>query len=730
MGQMKISHLPPKIRLLSLEKILKNQYLLVLQKLLLYPLKLPTMQPHVFVVMPFGIKEAAPATPANGETPAKEALEVNFDQIYELLIAPALTNANCFPFRADQEKGASNIHTDMFFELVTADVVVADISILNPNVFYELGVRHAVRPRGVLMIHGGWSRRPFDIAPDRSFNYDGKLFEIPEAQRDVSWNDKIQKEVENLSKTFKGALEVDEQRIGSPVFNQLTGLKPADWSNISTARAKYFEQLFSNLKAKVEVAQANFWPADILTLAEDAPTRFYQIKLLWEAARSLVSMHHFEAAYSILKDLLALEPNHIGALTQLGLVLGRLQKIQEAKIHMANVRDKFKGDPEAQGILGRVYKDLWRAEWNRPESNLEERQQEAIINSAYAADAIRSYNIAQRQHLDSYYNGINVVSLLKLLEHLKAVTGDEPVDAGIVDLEELLVVVRMAAKAALNRAQEAGKHEDVIWAAATLGELELVAGDPVKAKKYYQQAANTPGISYFQIDSMLTQVELFECLAFNLDAVAAVISVLKQRQGRLKKPQKLFERTVLCSGHLIDAPDRKTPRFPPEKEDVVRDCIARELGKWNIGPGDLAICGGARGADILFAELCADRGADVWLFLALEEGEFLKESVRLPDGGWEDRFYNLRRRSKVKSFFQKERLDNPPKGKSPFARTNIWMINTALVEAKSPVNLYAILVWDELPTGDGPGGTSHFATQVERLGGHLSIINPTKLNLQ
>ena len=679
--------------------------------------------------MPFGNKEAAPATPAKGETPAREAVKVNFDDVYTLLIAPALTKADCFPFRADQEKGASNIHTDMFYELITADVVVADISILNPNVFYELGVRHGARLRGVMMIHGGWSQRPFDIAPDRSFNYDGKLFEQPEAQRNAEWQARLQEEVDKLSRKFTDALAVDERTIGSPVYNSLTGLQPVDWSNISTAKAKHFGQVFSNLKARVEVALANFRPGDILTLAEEAPTRFYHEKLLWEAARSLISLHHFEAAQSILEDLLALDPNHRGALTQLGLVLGRLQKTQEAKVHMGTVEEKYKGDPEAQGILGRVYKDLWRAEWNRPGSSLEERQQEAVMNSAYAASAIRSYDFAQRQHLDSYYNGINVITLTKLLGHLKAATGEEPVEAGIADLEELIVVVRLAAKAALPRAQAAGKHEDAVWAAATLGELELVAGDPDKARSHYRLAANTPGVNLFQIDSMLSQVELLECLSFHPEAVAAVIAILKQRQDKLKKPYS-FDKIALCSGHLIDAPEREVPRFPAEKEGVVRDCLAQKLEEWGIGRGDLAICGGARGADILFAELCADRGAEVWLFISLDEATFLDKSVRLPDSDWEDRFFKLRKRVGVKSYLQHERLKAPPEGTSPFARANLWMINTGLAEANSSDKLHAVLVWDESPTGDGPGGTSDFATRVKKLGGRLAIINPTKLTVQ
>src|SRR5205823_1563287 len=101
----------------------------------------------VFVVMPFSVKEARRATPATDTLPAIPAINVDFDQVYEHLIKPALQKAGCVPFRADKEPGAGDIRTDMFYELVTADVIVADISLLNANVFYELGVRHGVAPR-------------------------------------------------------------------------------------------------------------------------------------------------------------------------------------------------------------------------------------------------------------------------------------------------------------------------------------------------------------------------------------------------------------------------------------------------------------------------------------------------------------------------------------------------------------------------------------------------------
>jgi hypothetical protein len=59
-----------------------------------------------------------------------------------------------------------------------------------------------------------------------------------------------------------------------------------------------------------------------------------------------------------------------------------------------------------------------------------------------------------------------------------------------------------------------------------------------------------------------------------------------------------FCRVVVGSGHMIDQCDRPVPRFPRHKEAIVQWQIAQQLGTWGIGPGDLAICGGAQGADL------------------------------------------------------------------------------------------------------------------------------------
>ena len=183
-------------------------------------------------------------------------------------------------------------------------------------------------------------------------------------------------------------------------------------------------------------------------------------------------------------------------------------------------------------------------------------------------------------------------------------------------------------------------------------------------------------------------------------------------------------KVVLCSGHMIDAPDRREPRFPPSKEARVRERIAAQLDAWQVGPGDVAISGGARGADILFSEEALKRGARGLLLVALPEDEYLDASVRLPGSDWEARYHALR--AKCETRFQHEVLGPVPEGMNVFARNNLWLIETAR-ELAADRDIYALLVWDEKPTGDGPGGTSDFAGRIAEGGGHVAIINPLGL---
>jgi len=107
-------------------------------------------RPHAFVAMPFGTKPG-PRDP-EGKDPGPDLRSIDFNRVYHDYIRPALEQAGFEPFRADEETRAGHIITDMFQELLMADLVVADLTIENPNVWYELGVRHALRARGVVIV--------------------------------------------------------------------------------------------------------------------------------------------------------------------------------------------------------------------------------------------------------------------------------------------------------------------------------------------------------------------------------------------------------------------------------------------------------------------------------------------------------------------------------------------------------------------------------------------------
>src|SRR3954467_900401 len=109
-------------------------------------------QPLCFVLMPFGSK------PDPGGGP-----NIDFDRIYTAAIRPGIEDAGMRPIRADEEKLGGIIHKAMFERLLLCDFAVADLTTSNPNVMYELGVRHAARPRTTLTVYAESSPLPFDV---------------------------------------------------------------------------------------------------------------------------------------------------------------------------------------------------------------------------------------------------------------------------------------------------------------------------------------------------------------------------------------------------------------------------------------------------------------------------------------------------------------------------------------------------------------------------------------
>ena len=98
---------------------------------------------YAFLISPFG-KKLGP-----------DGKMIDFDAIYADFLQPALAEVGCAIVRADAELRAGIIRTDMFQELLLADLVVAELTLDNPNVWYELGVRHALRARGMIALQSG-----------------------------------------------------------------------------------------------------------------------------------------------------------------------------------------------------------------------------------------------------------------------------------------------------------------------------------------------------------------------------------------------------------------------------------------------------------------------------------------------------------------------------------------------------------------------------------------------
>jgi hypothetical protein len=199
-----------------------------------------------------------------------------------------------------------------------------------------------------------------------------------------------------------------------------------------------------------------------------------------------------------------------------------------------------------------------------------------------------------------------------------------------------------------------------------------------------------------------------------------------------------FTKIIVCGGHMIDQPTRTNPRFPPEKEEIVRAKIIDQLQLWQVDPESLAICSGAQGADILFAECCLSLGAKVHLLIPLPQPEFLARSVHLDNANWEDRYLALLQQRNVSVFFLEDFLANNSEkfsiSDNIFAQNNLWIIHTAKTmlrfsdgDASLSAELFAILVWDEQSQGDGPGGTADFTDRIHQSQGTVAIINPTKL---
>ena len=185
---------------------------------------------------------------------------------------------------------------------------------------------------------------------------------------------------------------------------------------------------------------------------------------------------------------------------------------------------------------------------------------------------------------------------------------------------------------------------------------------------------------------------------------------------------------LLFTGHMIDKPDRETPRFPSKKEKAVWQKMKEEIEKVkrNTAGKLKGIAGGACGGDILFHEICKELEISTELFLALPRKKFLVESVAFAGLGWVERFDKLFEKLPVrylsKSHESAEWLKEN-KTLSIWEKNNLWQLNCGLANGGLNMTLFAL--WDG-KGGDGPGGTADMVKEAKKKGARTIIINPEK----
>lgn len=207
---------------------------------------------------------------------------------------------------------------------------------------------------------------------------------------------------------------------------------------------------------------------------------------------------------------------------------------------------------------------------------------------------------------------------------------------------------------------------------------------------------------------------------------------MKPGEGKTSAGESVqFQRAVVFSGHMVDAPGRAKPRFPPDKIPVAAKAIRESLAALaNREPEKcIGFAGGASGGDLLFHEACQSLGIVSRLRLALPVEEFIEQSVAPANADWVQRFHRAADRLKDTLAILNPSHPLPPwiEPKADYnvwARTNIWLLEEALGSGAPEVHLLAL--WNG-EAGDGPGGTGHLIELARQQGVSTDILDTKKL---
>jgi len=653
--------------------------------------------------MPFGTK------------PGPDGQPLDFNRVYLELIKPALEAAGMAALRADEEARPGDIRVDMFQELLIADLVVVDLTIDNPNVWYELGVRHALRARGVVLISGGSAAKAFDVYTDRKLRY-----RIRDGGPDP---DSLAADREALREVIVATMESWHGRKVSPVYQLIPDLIEPEWRRLRVGSLREFWEAYEAWEERVVQARRRGRVGDMLVLADEAPVAAFRADAWIRAGKALRRVGHFRFALEQLDKGLAIKPGDIDGLREKGICLQRLASQGAPGYALDMVRDHYRAilrdhpsDAETWALRGRVEKDAWTTAWRLPQSTPEQRLAEARYEDALLREAIECYKTAFRADPKHYYSGINALTLMHLYQHL---TGD-PV------YQEPMEIIAGAVRFAAECDKDA---ETLFWARASLGDLQVLIGTPQSTEAAYKAAVAVNRDDWFALDSSRAQLLLLQELGFAGENVRAGIAVLERALARLPLPGREWQprRVLLFSGHMVDVSDRTSPRLPEPLVEAAGARITALLQELDAGPDDLALTQGACGGDLLFTEACQARGVRVTWQQPFAEPEFIQRSVLRCGEHWRQRYLAARQRLGNPILAAPEALGEPPRDVGegyPYERCNLWLLYTALAWGIDKVHF--VCLWNGAG-GDGPGGTAHMYEEVAKRTGQVHWIDTRRL---
>ena len=651
---------------------------------------------RAFVARPFGTKG-----------------DIDFERVQRELIDPALARLAVEGGTTAHLLEAGNIRVDMFQELIAAELAIVDVSLHNANVFYELGIRHALRDRFTYLIRARGDAYPFDLQTDRYLEYDPAR---PGAALETL--------VEGLRLTLSG------DRKDSPVRLLLPALDAVDPSRLVAAPPDFAED--------VQRARAGASAGDLELLAEEVRGLAWERDGLRLVGGAQIALGFHDGARLTWEAVRQLDPTDAAASMLLGTIYQRLGDLVESDLALRRVADSPKVEghdlAEVLALLARNAKERWRQEW----SALPAAERRAgALGSPRLLEAAEGYRRAFQADLNHYYAGVNALGLYVVLEGLGSALPDawgEVYDAGDPPLpleavrrrrEQLAHAVRSSIEAARARAERRGREDP--WVEASSAALRCLTesnrGAVVAAfRRTLQDAAA------FDVDAAARPLEIYCDLGILPEVAPAALEAVRALARPPAPSPGKGSRVLVFTGHRIDAPGRPTPRVPAEKEEVARARLREVIAAERAAGAAEGLAGGASGGDVLFHEVCAELGIPTRLFLALPPDLYVPESVAPAGPAWVARFFALAARLGTQVLSRGRDLPRwlaGRKGYDVWQRSNRWVLHHALAAGPQRVTLVAL--WDGAPAGDGPGGTAGMVREAQARGARTEIVDTRRL---